>query len=101
MKALAHQETSFLRFDQFDNSYAGWPKAWSFFVGVLQSAYTLTGYGMVAALCEEVKNPAREVPRAMGELGSLTDIQWISLILSVLFQCYPSLRPLSRGSSTW
>ncbi|KAJ9091703.1 hypothetical protein QFC19_008994 [Naganishia cerealis] len=54
-------------FTHFDNSYAGWPKAWSFFVGVLQSAYTLTGYGMVAALCEEVKNPAREVPRAMGE----------------------------------
>lgn len=51
---------------QFDNSASGWPKAWSFFVGVLQSAYTLTGYGMVAALCEEVREPAREVPKAMG-----------------------------------
>lgn len=67
MNLVTHEETLSRNSRQFDNSYAGWPKAWSFFVGVLQSAYTLTGYGMVAALCEEVKNPAREVPRAMGE----------------------------------
>ena len=52
---------------QFDNSFSGWPKAWSFFVGTLQAAYTLTGYGMVAALCEEVRDPVREVPKAMGK----------------------------------
>jgi len=52
---------------QFDASYSGWPSAWAFFVGLLQAAYTLTGYGMVAALCEEVRDPVREVPRAMGE----------------------------------
>jgi amino acid transporter len=32
---------------------------------LLQGAYTLTGYGMVAALCEEVKEPERAVPKAM------------------------------------
>jgi hypothetical protein len=52
---------------QFDASFSGWPSAWAFFVGLLQAAYTLTGYGMVAALCEEVRDPVREVPRAMGE----------------------------------
>lgn len=52
-------------FTEFDASRAGWPPAWSFFVGLLQSAYTLTGYGMVAAMCEEVQNPEREVPKAM------------------------------------
>lgn len=56
---------------QFDASYSGWPDAWAWFVGLLQSAYTLTGYGMVAALCEEVKEPAREVPRAMGEYRAI------------------------------
>lgn len=53
--------------DQFDASYSGWPSAWAWFVGLLQGAYVLTGYGMVAALCEEVKEPQRSVPRAMGE----------------------------------
>ncbi|KAI9636211.1 amino acid/polyamine transporter I [Dioszegia hungarica] len=52
-------------FGGFDASASGWPEAWAWFVGLLQAAYTLTGYGMVAALCEEVKEPAREVPRAM------------------------------------
>ena len=26
---------------------------------------TITGYGMVAAMCEEVQHPEREVPKAM------------------------------------
>lgn len=37
-------------FTEFDASRAGWAPGWSFFVGLLQSAYTLTGYGMVAAM---------------------------------------------------
>ncbi|WVQ81749.1 hypothetical protein IAT38_003874 [Cryptococcus sp. DSM 104549] len=52
-------------FTHFDAEFSGWPAAWSWFVGLLQAAYTLTGYGMVASLCEEVKEPVREVPKAM------------------------------------
>merc|ERR1712000_51262 len=52
-------------FSHYDASASGWPSGWSFFVGLLQAAYTLTGYGMVAAMCEEVQNPEREVPRAI------------------------------------
>ncbi|KAH6668109.1 polyamine transporter TPO5 [Plectosphaerella plurivora] len=52
-------------FTHFDASASGWPGAWSFFVGLLQASYTLTGYGMVPSLCEEVQNPEREVPRAI------------------------------------
>lgn len=52
-------------FTHYDASASGWPSGWSFFVGLLQAAYTLTGYGMVAALCEEVQNPDKEVPKAM------------------------------------
>lgn len=37
-------------FTEFDASRSGWQPGWSFFVGLLQSAYTLTGYGMVAAM---------------------------------------------------
>ena len=52
-------------FGHYDASLSGYPDGWSFFVGLLQAAYTLTGYGLVAAMCEEVQNPAREVPKAM------------------------------------
>lgn len=41
------------------------PSGWAFFVGLLQAAYTLTGYGMVPSMCEEVQNPHREVPKAI------------------------------------
>jgi amino acid transporter len=64
-------------FSHYDASGSGWPAGWSFFVGLLQgtalssstdhhlhitaniilieAAYTLTGYGMVAAMAEEVQ----------------------------------------------
>lgn len=41
------------------------PAGWAFFVGLLQAAYTLTGYGLVVAMCEEVQHPEREVPKAI------------------------------------
>jgi amino acid transporter len=53
-------------FTHFDASPSGWPAAWAWFVGLLQGAYVLTGYGMVASLCEEVKQPQKSVPKAMG-----------------------------------
>jgi amino acid transporter len=69
-------------FAHFDASASGWPSGWSWFVGLLQAACkfmpfplpesivkfsvdTLTGYGMVAAMCEEVQMPEREAPQAM------------------------------------
>ncbi|KAJ6160575.1 hypothetical protein N7470_003971 [Penicillium chermesinum] len=52
-------------FAHYDSSQSGWPAGWAFFVGLLQAAYTLTGYGMVASMCEEVQNPHREVPKAI------------------------------------
>ncbi|KAI0157138.1 amino acid transporter [Hypoxylon sp. FL1284] len=52
-------------FAHYDASASGWPVGWSFFVGLLQPAYVLTGYGMVAAMCEEVQSPEREVPKAI------------------------------------
>ena len=52
-------------FSHYDASQSGWPAGWAFFVGLLQAAYVLTGYGLVASMCEEVQNPAREVPKAI------------------------------------
>lgn len=60
---------------------------WSFCIGLLQATFTLTGYGMVAVMCEEVQNPEREVPRAMVlsvVASGLTGIVYLVPILFVL-----------------
>ncbi|TVY21443.1 Amino-acid permease [Lachnellula arida] len=83
-------------FTHFDASASGWPSGWAWFVGLLQAAYTLTGYGMVASMCEEVQMPEREVPKAMVlsvAAAGITDGYWIAgggfallfLILGILF----------------
>lgn len=72
-------------FTEFDASRAGWAPGWSFFVGLLQSAYTLTGYGMVASLCEEVGTPEREVPKAMVLSVVAAGITGVVYLIPVLF----------------
>lgn len=72
-------------FSEFDASRSGWPSGWAFFVGLLQSAYTLTGYGMVAAMCEEVQNPSKEVPKAMVLSVIAAGITGIFYLIPILF----------------
>ncbi|KAH9884419.1 gaba permease [Xylariomycetidae sp. FL2044] len=74
-------------FAHYDASASGWPLGWSFFVGLLQPAYVLTGYGMVAAMCEEVQTPEREVPKAIVwsvVAAGLTGLIYLIPILFVL-----------------
>ncbi|ORY23939.1 amino acid/polyamine transporter I [Naematelia encephala] len=85
-------------FSQFDASYSGWPAAWAWFVGLLQAAYTLTGYGMVAALCEEVKEPAREVPRAMVLSVAAAAVTGLVYLLPINF-VLPAIEPLLQVAS--
>ncbi|KAL3427613.1 polyamine transporter tpo5 [Phlyctema vagabunda] len=72
-------------FSHFDASASGWPSGWAFFVGLLQAAYTLTGYGMVAAMCEEVQMPEREVPRAMVLSVAAAGITGVIYLIPILF----------------
>ena len=45
-------------FSHFDSSQSGWPSGWAFFVGLLQPAYVLTGYGLVASMCGGSTEPS-------------------------------------------
>ncbi|KAK9441110.1 polyamine transporter TPO5 [Metarhizium brunneum] len=72
-------------FGHYDASASGWPAGWSFFIGLLQPAYTLTGYGMVAAMCEEVQNPEREVPKAIVLSVVAAGITGVIYIIPLLF----------------
>ena len=72
-------------FAHYDSSESGWPAGWAFFVGLLQAAYTLTGYGMVAAMCEEVQNPEREVPKAIVLSVAAAGVTGLLYLIPVLF----------------
>ncbi|ORY75441.1 amino acid/polyamine transporter I [Protomyces lactucae-debilis] len=72
-------------FSNYDTSRAGWAPGWSFFVGLLQAAYTLTGYGLVASCCEEVCNPEREVPKAIVLSVAAAGITGVIYLIPVLF----------------
>ncbi|RMD40297.1 hypothetical protein DV735_g4822, partial [Chaetothyriales sp. CBS 134920] len=51
-------------FGSFENS-SGWPDGWAFFIGLLHGAYATSGTGMILSMCEEVREPATQVPKAM------------------------------------
>lgn len=74
-------------FGHYDSSQSGYPTGWSFFIGLQQAAFTLTGYGMIAVMCEEVQHPEREVPKAMvwSVVGAgITGLVYLIPILFVL-----------------
>ncbi|CAF3121790.1 unnamed protein product [Rotaria sp. Silwood2] len=83
--AKAGRRSAVYVFTEFDATRAGWAPGWAFFVGLLQSAYTLTGYGMVAAMCEEVQHPEREVPKAMVFSVVAAGITGVIYLIPILF----------------
>lgn len=85
-------------FAHYDASESGWPAGWAFFVGLLQAAYTLTGYGLVASMCEEVQNPAREVPKAMVMSVVAAGITGIIYLVPILF-VLPDVKVLLAASA--
>jgi amino acid transporter len=76
-------------FGHYDASKSGWPAGWAFFVGLLQAAYTLTGYGMVASMCEEVQNPDREVPKAIVLSVAAAGLTGVIYLIPILFVLPP------------
>lgn len=80
-----HYRSGEFVFAHYDASASGWPSGWAFFVGLLQPAYVLTGYGLVASMCEEVQNPAREVPKAIFFSVVAAGITGLIYLIPILF----------------
>ena len=93
-----HRRSGEFVFAHYDSSTSGWPAGWAFFVGLLQAAYTLTGYGMVAAMCEEVQNPHREVPKAIVLSVVAAGITGLLYLIPILF-VLPNVEMLRKVAS--
>ncbi|KAJ5179810.1 hypothetical protein N7492_003020 [Penicillium capsulatum] len=74
---------------------SGWPDGWSFCIGLLQAAYGLSATGMVTSMCEEVRQPAIQVPRAIVGGVALNMFAGLVYLLPVAF-VLPSIAELAQ-----
>ncbi|KAI4188653.1 MAG: hypothetical protein LQ348_003898 [Seirophora lacunosa] len=72
-------------FGEFDPSNSGWPAGWSFCVGLLHAAYATSSTGMIISMCEEVQQPATQVPRAMVGTIVLNTIAGLVFLIPLVF----------------
>jgi amino acid transporter len=56
----------------------GWVDGWSFLIGLLHAAYATSATGMILSMCEETRDPATQVPKAM--VGALA-LNWLCGII--------------------
>ncbi|KAF2728601.1 amino acid transporter [Polyplosphaeria fusca] len=72
-------------FGEFDPSNSGWPAGWSFCVGLLQAAYATSSTGMIISMCEEVDQPATQVPKAMVGTIVLNTFAGLVFLIPLMF----------------
>lgn len=77
----------------FDNSRSGWPDAFAFMIGLQSPSFTLTGYGMLFSMTDEVKNPERTMPKGAITSVLLSSVMGIVFIIPILV-ILPELRLL-------
>ncbi|OBA21378.1 hypothetical protein METBIDRAFT_78357 [Metschnikowia bicuspidata var. bicuspidata NRRL YB-4993] len=77
----------------FDNSRSGWPDPLAFMVGMQSSCFTLTGYGMLFSMTDEVKRPEKNMPKGAVSAVSMAVLQGLFFIVPVLI-ILPSLTVL-------
>ncbi|KAK4557011.1 hypothetical protein LTR86_005992 [Recurvomyces mirabilis] len=63
--AKAGRRSARFAFGEFEPT-SGWqPPGWAFCVGLLHAAYATSATGMITSMCEEVREPRTQVPKAM------------------------------------
>lgn len=72
-------------FTEFDPSNSGWPAGWSFCVGLLHAAYATSSTGMIVSMCEEVREPSTQVPKAMVATVALNTIMGLVFLIPLVF----------------
>ncbi|KAL4792240.1 amino acid/polyamine transporter I [Aspergillus venezuelensis] len=77
----------------------GWPDGWSFCIGLLQAAYATSSTGMIISMCEEVRQPAVQVPKAMVGTIIINLIAGLVFLIPVVFVMHdlPGLAALVSG----
>ncbi|CAH0052222.1 unnamed protein product [Clonostachys solani] len=72
----------------YEDTFSGWGN-FTFFVGLLPSAYVFSALGMISAMAEECADPAVKVPKAMTLAVPTQGIAGLVFILPILFTLAP------------
>ncbi|RSL46525.1 hypothetical protein CEP54_013800 [Fusarium duplospermum] len=78
-------------FTNYDKSFSGWGD-FTFFIGLLPSAYTFSAVGMISSMAEQTAQPAVKVPRA---ISLAVPVEFISGLLFILPICF-TMPPLEE-----
>ncbi|KAI5918076.1 amino acid/polyamine transporter I [Camillea tinctor] len=73
---------------------SGWTPGWSFMVGLLHAAYATSSTGMIISMCEEVKAPATQVPKAMVLTVCLNTLAGLLFMIPLVF-VLPDIKELT------
>lgn len=68
----------------FDNTRSGWPDPIAFMVGLQSSSFTISGYGMIFSITDEVKNPERNMPKGAISAVVMAGISGLIFIIPIL-----------------
>ncbi|KAF2457649.1 amino acid permease-domain-containing protein [Lineolata rhizophorae] len=64
---------------------SGWVPGWSFCVGLLHAAYATSSTGMIISMCEEVRQPSTQVPKAMVGTIVLNTLAGLLFLIPLVF----------------
>ncbi|CAH0035752.1 unnamed protein product [Clonostachys rhizophaga] len=83
-------------FTHFESN-SGWPDGWSFMVGLLHAAYATSSTGMIISMCEEVKEPSTQVPKAMLATVCINTFAGLLFMIPLMF-VLPDIQDLLSSS---
>nr|XP_036583995.1 amino acid permease [Colletotrichum truncatum]KAF6793254.1 amino acid permease [Colletotrichum truncatum] len=72
----------------YEETFSGWGH-FTFFIGLLPSAYVFCAVGMISAMAEECKDPSVRVPRAIGLTVPIQGVAGLFFILPICFTMAP------------
>ncbi|KAJ9415950.1 amino acid/polyamine transporter I [Fusarium oxysporum] len=84
-------------FTHFENN-SGWTDGWAFCVGLLHAAYATSSTGMILSMCEEVRKPDVQVPKAMVLTVCINTVAGMLFLIPITF-ILPDLKYLADLAS--
>ncbi|KAF2008615.1 polyamine transporter TPO5 [Aaosphaeria arxii CBS 175.79] len=65
--------------------HSGWPSGWAFMVGLLHAGYATSSTGMIISMCEEVRDPSLQVPKAMVATVIINTLAGLLFLIPLVF----------------
>ncbi|KAF4905793.1 Choline transport protein [Colletotrichum viniferum] len=88
VQAKAGRHDAAYALGHYEETFSGW-EHFTFFIGLLPSAYVFCAVGMISAMAEECKDPSVRVPKAIGLTVPIQGVAGLFFILPICFTLAP------------